>query len=125
RRKILVPGPSVVERLVAAAMVLAERHVAHQLTRNLSPAQGDTLDALLQIQEGTPMSVLAGARQPPGAPGHRALARVIEQRALLCAIALDPSWAEAVHPERLRKLAREGARFTAQHLRVLSPLRRR
>ena len=125
RRKILAPGPSVVERLVAAAMVLAERHVAHQLTRNLSPAQGKTLDALLQIQEGTPMSVLAWARQSPGAPGHRALARVIEQRALLCAIALDPSWAEAVHPERLRKLAREGARFTAQHLRALSPLRGR
>jgi hypothetical protein len=30
-----------------------------------------------------------------------------------------------VHPERLRKLAREGGRFTAQHLRALSPLRRR
>ncbi|MBV8318801.1 MAG: hypothetical protein JOZ53_28015 [Planctomycetaceae bacterium] len=44
---------------------------------------------------------------------------------MLCAIALDPSWAEGVHPERLRKLAREGARFTAQHLRALSPLRRR
>jgi Domain of unknown function (DUF4158) len=125
RRKILAPGPSVVERLVAAAMVLAERHVAHQLTRNLSPAQSGALDALLQIQEGTPMSVLAWARQPPGAPGHRALARVIEQRAVLRAIGLDPSWAEAVHPERFRKLAREGARFTAQHLRALSPLRRR
>ena len=32
--------------------------------------------------------------------------------------------AEGVHAERLRKLAREGARFTAQHLRALSPLRR-
>ena len=32
---------------------------------------------------------------------------------------------KGVHPERLRRLAREGARFTAQHLRVLSPLRRR
>jgi hypothetical protein len=28
-------------------------------------------------------------------------------------------------PRTLRKLAREGARFTAQHLRALSPLRRR
>lgn len=28
------------------------------------------------------------------------------------------------HPERLRKLAREGGRYTAQHLRALSPLRR-
>jgi hypothetical protein len=42
--------------------------------------------------------------------------------AVLC---IDPAWAESVQPERLRKLAREGARFTAQHLRALSPLRRR
>jgi hypothetical protein len=35
----------------------------------------------------------------------------------------DPS--VTTRPERLRKLAREGARFTAQHLRALSPLRRR
>ncbi|MGB6639122.1 MAG: hypothetical protein WBF12_26045 [Bradyrhizobium sp.] len=65
------------------------------------------------------------ARQPPGAPGHRALARLVEQRTALSAIGLDPASAESVHPERLRKLAREGARFTAQHLRALSPLRRR
>ena len=68
------------------------------------------------------MSVLAWARQPPGAPGHRALARIVEQLACLRAIGLDPACAEGVHPERLRKLAREGGRFTAQHLRALSPL---
>ena len=125
RRKILAPGPSVIERLVAAAAMLAERQVAHQLTRDLSPAQAEALDALLTTKEGTSISVLAWARQPPGAPGHRALARLVEQRAILSAIGLDPAGAEGVHPERLRKLAREGARFTAQHLRALSPLRRR
>jgi hypothetical protein len=71
------------------------------------------------------MSVLAWARQPPGAPGHRALVRIVEQLACLRAIGLNTTGAEAVHPERLRKLAREGGRFTAQHLRALSPLRRR
>ena len=125
RSRLIVPGPSIVERLVAAATVLAERRVAHELTRKLSPAQEHALEALLLQKEGTPMSVLAWARQPPGAPGRRALARVVEQRAALRAIGLDPNWAEGVHPERFRKLAREGARFTAQHLRALSPLRRR
>jgi hypothetical protein len=80
---------------------------------------------LLTTREGTSISVLAWARQPPGAPTHRALARLLEQRAVLSAIALDPVSAEGVHPERLRRLAREGARFTAQHLRVLSSPRRR
>lgn len=39
RRRIVAPGPSVVERLIAAALVLAERHVADQVTRALSPEQ--------------------------------------------------------------------------------------
>ena len=51
--------------------------------------------------------------------------RVVEQLACLRAVNLDPACTEGVHSERLRKLAREGARLTAQHLRALSPLRRR
>ena len=101
RRKIIAPGPSVIERLIAAAAVLAERQVAHQLTRDLPPEQAKTLDALLTTKEGTAMSKLAWARQPPGAPGHRALARLVEQRAILRTIGLDPAGAEGVHPDQL------------------------
>src|SRR5262249_6675780 len=35
RRRIIAPGASVIERLVAAAATLAERQVANQLTRGL------------------------------------------------------------------------------------------
>ncbi len=125
RRRIVTSGPSTVERLAVAALVLAERHVAAQLTRGLAPEQTTALDALLQPKEGTPMSVLAWARQPPGTPGHKALKRIVDQLVRLRAVGLDPACAEGVHPERLRKLAREGGRYTAQHLRALSPLRRR
>jgi TnpA family transposase len=125
RRRIIVPGPSTIERLVAAALVLAERHVASQLTGSLTPAQSEALDALLAPKQGTAMSVLAWARQPPGAPGHKALSRLAEQLACLRAAGLDPACADGIHPERLRKLAREGGRFTAQHLRMLSPFRGR
>jgi hypothetical protein len=71
-RRIVAPGPSVVERLIAAALVLAERHVASQVTRALSPEQIAALDALLAPKDAT-MSVLAWTRRPPAAPGHRAL----------------------------------------------------
>ena len=125
RRRIITPGPFVVEQLVAGATVLAERHVAGQLTGNLSEHQATALEALLGPKEGTAMSILAWARQPTGAPGHKALRRLVDQLACLRAIGLDPACAEVVHPERLRKLAREGGRYTAQHLRALSPLRRR
>lgn len=125
RCRVIVPGPFVVEQLTAAALVLAERHVAGRLTRGLTEPQAEALDALLAPKEGTAMSVLAWARQPPGAPGHKALKRVVEQLGALRTVGLDPDCAGGVHPERLRKLAREGGRYTAQHLKALSPLRRR
>ena len=77
------------------------------------------------MQRGSRSRLVRWARQPPGAPGHRALARIVEQLTCLRQTGLWPAIAEGVHPERLRKLAREGARFNAQHLRDLSPLRRR
>lgn len=125
RQRIVAPGPSVIERLTGAVMLQAERHVALQLTRGLTAEQTTALDALLDRREGMPMSVLAWARQPPGAPGQRALARLVERLDALRTLDLDPVCADGVHPERLRKLAREGARLAAQHLRALSPLRRR
>jgi len=125
RRRFVTPGPFMVEQLVAGAMVLAERHVAGQLTRNLSEDKATALEALLGPKQGTAMSVLAWARQLAGAPGHKSLRRLVDQLACLRAVGLDPACAEGVHPERLRKLAREGGRYTAQHLRALSPLRQR
>lgn len=80
RRRIIAPGPSVVERLVAAVLVVAERHVAGQLTAALSVAQAKELDDLLDPKMGTSMSTLAWARQPPGAPGHKALDRIVQRR---------------------------------------------
>ena len=111
RRRVIAPGPTVIERLVAAVLVSAERHVTDQLTRGLSPHQMEALDSVLMSDEGAATSVLAWARQPPGAPNHKALKRTVDQLIRLRAVGLDPACAEGVHPERLRKLAREGGRF--------------
>ncbi len=120
RRRIIAPGPTVIERLVVTVLVSAERHVTVQLTRGLSPRQTEALDSLLASDEGAVMSILAWARQPPGAPNHKALKRTVDQLIRLRAVDLDPACAEGVYPERLRKLAREGGRFTTQHLRAPS-----
>ncbi len=50
RRRIVAPGPSIVERLVAAVLVVAERRVADQLTRTLSSHSGRSAGRAAGIQ---------------------------------------------------------------------------
>jgi TnpA family transposase len=125
RQGIAAPGVTVIERMVATAMLGAERKVAEQLARGLVESQRVALDALLEIRDETAISTLAWARQSPGAPGFRSLARLIEQLDHLRQIGLDQGVRAAIHPDRIKQLAQEGARLTAQHLRALSPARRR
>jgi hypothetical protein len=73
RRQVIVPGPTVIERLVAVALLNAELHVARELTRGLAPEQIAQLERLLERRSNSRLSNLAWARQQPGVAGHRAL----------------------------------------------------
>jgi hypothetical protein len=94
RRRIAAPGETVTERLVGAAMLQADRHVAKQLAGSLSSQQLAAADKLLDLRDGTNLSEFARARLPPGVVGHRSLTRLIEQVQLLPAIA-DPTTSAA------------------------------
>lgn len=125
RRRIIVPGITSVERMVGKALLDAEHHVGDLLTRNLTGTQRDRLDALLNRHDRASSSVLAWVRQPPGKPGRRAFAAILNRLAILGGIDLDLGLVAAIHPERLRRMSQEGARLTAQHLGTLNPVRRR
>jgi TnpA family transposase len=125
RRGIAAPGVTVIERMVATALLRAERQVADLLSRGLTEVQRTALDALLEIHARDSVSNLAWVRHPAGAPGHRSLARLVEQLKLLRNIGINDGRIAAVHPQRIKQLAQEGARLTAQHLTTLSPGRRR
>lgn len=124
RRRVAAPGTTTVERMVAAALLQAERHAAAKLSGTLSPEKRAALDALLDNHPGTAVSSLAWARQSPGAPGHRSMARLIDQLRHLRQVGIAPAATDGIHADRVRQLVREGSRLTAQHLRALSPLRR-
>jgi hypothetical protein len=66
RRRIIAPGPFVVERLVAGVLGRAERHVAGQLARGLSSAQTEAQDALLLPKDSS-----SNERAGLGAPAAR------------------------------------------------------
>lgn len=125
RRAIAAPGPSVVERMVAAALSHADRHVERQIDARLTASQREAVEKLLERRPDATFSTLAWARQPPGSPGRRALAQLIEQLRRLRSVALDPQMLRGVHDERRRALVRQGLRLSTQHLKALAPLRRR
>lgn len=125
RRRTIVPGTTLIERMVAQALLEAERLVAELLTQKLTDEHRAGLDNLLLPRSDTSLSILAWARQPPGKAGQRAFAAILERFAVIRAIGLSDNAAASVHPERLRRLCQEGARLTVQHLRTLDVTRRR
>lgn len=124
RRRIVIPGVSALERMSGMAMLAAERRVEVILAGTLTSSTRTALDELLRIMPDRTISTLAFVRQPPGVAGHRAFAAILERLAILRATGVASVVADGVHPERLRQLAQEGARLTAQHLAAIRPARR-
>ena len=124
-RAIAAPGPSVIERLVATALLKAERHVDQQIDAGLDAVQRNALEALLEVDPDTALSVLAWTRQAPGMVGHRALAQLIEQLERLRSVAVNPAILDGIDADRRHILVQEGMRLSAQHLKRLVPPRRR
>lgn len=125
RRKIIIPGITVVERLCADVLVEAERRAFQRLGEGLAGDQLRRLDALCDLVPNTHRSFLAWLRQPSGAASPRNFQAIVARLAHPRAIGLPPEWAQRIPERRLRQLSREGGRMTAQHLTELAPVRRR
>jgi len=125
RRAIAAPGPTVIEKLASAAMLQADRHVAQMLIAGMPDTRLRALDALLEVPPESTVSLLAWMRDITGATNAKALVGLIARLDAARALGLDPAVLSVIHEERIRRLAQEGARLTAQHFRALTPLRRR
>ncbi|ETK26940.1 transposase for transposon Tn21 [Paenibacillus larvae subsp. larvae DSM 25719] len=82
------------------------------------------LDALLMVREGTKGSGLIWLSQPPGSPRPKHILSHLERLKTVRELNLPVGLENAVHQNRLSKLAREGGQMTTQHLRDLEPNRR-
>src|SRR5215210_7244628 len=72
RRQFIAPGPSVIERMVATAVLMAERRVASQLAGGRPATQAGALVARLRTRGGTPPTRWPG---PANRRERRAIAR--------------------------------------------------
>jgi len=125
QERVLLPPIDVIERVCAVARTRGLRRVYAALTASLSPDQSAALEQLLEPRAATPSSTLTWLRQPPGLPNAKHILEHLERLRALRDLGLSDQLEQAVHHNRLLKLAREGAAMTTQHLRDLEPRRRR
>ena len=123
-RQLIAPALSTIERLAWETRRRAQRQTYARLTGGLTAEQRRSLDALLVAGPGQRLTPLAELRQPPGRRSPATVLKLVERLHRIRAIGIDPDGARQVHQNRLRRLAREGGRYSPQFLQRFAPARR-
>lgn len=124
RRRIVIPGITVLERLAAEVISTADNEVIKSVAGRLRVEQTRRLDVLCEQMAHERQSRFAWIREPPGVAGAASFHALVDRLEAVRGLALDPAIVADAPPARLRRLAREGRRYSAQALRKLSPPRR-
>lgn len=122
--RIVLPIPTVLERIALVARADARRQAFARLGRDLLPEQIERLDALPRLDGEATRSPLAWIRDWPEAPGASNLKALVERLDHVRALGIEPDRARRIHASRYAVIAREAAIMTAQHLTRLESRRR-
>ncbi|SNR88157.1 Tn3 family transposase [Hymenobacter mucosus] len=123
-QRVVLPGVTVLARLIARVRERTGRHLYRQLRTRLSPVQQAALEALLQVEPGerlTPLEVLRTAPTRISAPALVAALRRLEQ---IRALGVGEVPVQDLPEARLARLARHAQSAWAQTLRRMSDERR-
>ena len=105
QQRIILPTADVIDRLCSEALARGTRQVHEALIAPLSAQHRQALDQLLTVREGTKNSGLVWLRQPPIAPTPRHVLVHLERLKALDELSLPPGLEQAIHQNRLLKLA--------------------
>ena len=121
---ILLPTIDVMERICAETITRANKHIHAALSDPLTRVHRQRLDELLTQKEGGKTTQLAWLRQSPKKPNSRHMLEHIERLRAWQALDLPAGIEQAVHQNRLLKIAREGGQMRAFDLAKFEPQRR-
>ena len=122
---ITLPSPSVIERAAIAGRARAKQRAYDALLAGV-PADGlGKLGALLDVDPQTGLTSLAWLRDIATAPTPDNVRGILDRLARVRDIGLPAAITDAIHPDRLRQLVREGRASPAQLIGRYTPSRRR
>ena len=122
-RKVLLPGVTVLERLVARVRDRAAVRLWHMLARLPNNDQQAKLAALLEIPDGANSSLLDRLRRAPTRVSGPALVTALQRLEDIRELGIGQLCLSHLPPNRLRALARYGAAARAQAIAQMTPER--
>ena len=122
-RRVVVPGVSTVEGLVWEISRKAQLKIFRNINKDLSVEQQNKIDKITAPREGK-STYLNWLRNVPQYPCPENVLEIIERLEFVRGIGLDSALKKKVHAGRFRQLARQGGRYSAQHLHRFDPRRR-
>ncbi|MBB4642569.1 DUF4158 domain-containing protein [Rhizorhapis suberifaciens] len=122
--RIVIPGISVVERMAPSALHRADKAFAERIYNQVASSARQRLETILSDKVHDQQSRLSWLRAPPNRVSARSLLELLDKIDTIRSIgAISAPIPEISHP-RMRQLAREGVRLTAQAMQQMSPARR-
>jgi len=122
--KILLPGVSVLARLVAAVRTDMSDRLYSRLAARVSTELGQRLDKLLTVPSGSRVSELDRLRRAPTRASGPEMVRALDRAAEIAGFGTDRIDVDDVPPSRVQSLARAGLTGDAFTLRRLPSERR-
>ena len=123
-RKVLLPGVTVLARLVARIRDRAASQLWHRLAQLPNAEQQAKLEALVEVPDGARSSPLDQLRRAPVRVSGPALLEALERVEAIRDLGVGALPLDHLPPNRLRALARYGAAARAQAIARMAPERR-
>ena len=124
-RKVLLPGVTVLERLVSSGRNRAVKRLWRLLSALPTPEQRATLDAMLLVPEGSRRSNLDRLRRSPTTISARALCQALERLSEIEKLGMSDLDFSRIPPGRVGALARQANAARAQAIMARMPDDRR
>ncbi|MEL6841519.1 MAG: DUF4158 domain-containing protein, partial [Pseudomonadota bacterium] len=120
----ILPGPTVIERLCAEALVAGERSIETLIASRLNAPASAQLDILLTSQLDERLSRFVWLRQFDVGKNSADMNKLLDRLEYLQGISLPLDLLADVPPHRVTRLRRQGERYFADGLRDISSDRR-
>jgi hypothetical protein len=107
-KAIMLPAPATIERAGITGRAKARKRVHDALLTGLGAEQLAALDELLTLDPETGFTRLTTLRTIPSAPKPDHVREIIDKLGVVRAVGIAHDAADRIHPDRLRRLVREG-----------------